>query len=74
MSDAEIRIPKTVIKRILTEYVGKNKKVRFSNEAVEKLIDYLEDIGVDIANDAIRLAKHAGRTTITLDDIKMVLR
>ncbi len=74
MSSDEIRIPKTVIKRILTEYVGKNKKVRFSNEAVNKLVDYLESVGVDIANDAIRLAKHAGRETVNLDDIKMVLR
>lgn len=46
---------------------------RVSDGAVEELADYLEDEVIKIAQSAIRLSKHAGRKTVTKDDIKLAL-
>jgi len=44
---------------------------RVSESAAEALRDVLEDAALDISSKASQLAKHAGRTTVTGDDIKM---
>lgn len=46
---------------------------RVSDSAVEELADYLEEEVIKIASSAIKLSKHAGRKTVTRDDIKLVL-
>lgn len=46
---------------------------RVSDGAVEELADYLEDEVIKIAQNAIRLSKHAGRKTVTRDDVKLAL-
>lgn len=45
---------------------------RISNEAKTELTHVLEKIGIEISKDAIKVAKHAGRKTITADDVNLV--
>ncbi|MGC8924083.1 MAG: histone family protein [Candidatus Micrarchaeia archaeon] len=44
---------------------------RVSDGAVVALADVLEEIGIQISSRAIKLARHAGRKTVTEEDIKL---
>ena len=44
---------------------------RVSRDAAEALASILEQKGTKIAVKAIKLARHAGRKTVTSDDIKL---
>lgn len=45
---------------------------RISKEAVEELRDTIEDIGMELAEKAVRISRHAGRRTVMAQDIKFV--
>ncbi|OYT62900.1 MAG: histone [Thermofilum sp. ex4484_15] len=47
---------------------------RVSEEASQALRDILERLGEEIAREAIELAKHAGRKTVTRGDIEYAAR
>lgn len=62
-------LPKAPVKRII-ENAG---AARVSDEATIALANVLEDVAADIAERAIKLAKHAGRKTIKAEDIELAV-
>ncbi|MBQ6218495.1 MAG: histone family protein [Methanosphaera sp.] len=58
-------LPIAPVKRLLKNAGA----TRISDEASEELAKVLEEIGEDLARDATRLAKHAGRKTVKAQDI-----
>ena len=47
---------------------------RVSEGAAEALRDIVEDAAMEIARRAVQLARHAGRKTVTKEDIKLAAR
>ena len=47
---------------------------RVSTDAAEALADVLEEVATYISQKAVQLAKHAGRKTVTSQDIKLAAR
>ena len=63
-------IPLAPMKRII-----KNAGApRVSEDAAEALREVLEDIALDLSRKATQLSKHAGRKTVTKNDIKLAAR
>ena len=63
-------LPIAPIKRLLKN-AGAS---RISDDAAIKLAEVLEEIGEDLARDATKLAKHAGRKTVKAEDIELASR
>ncbi|RLE75910.1 MAG: histone [Thermoprotei archaeon] len=63
-------IPLAPIDRILHK-VGAE---RVSDEAIRALRDLLERLAEDIAREALEAAKHAGRKTVTKEDVEFAVR
>ena len=47
---------------------------RVSDDAREESAKTLEEMGEEIASEAVKLAKHAGRKTIKASDVEMVVK
>jgi histone H3/H4 len=60
-------IPVAPVGRVIREAGAE----RISESASEELARILEEYGMKISNQAIALARHAGRKTVKEDDIKM---
>lgn len=63
-------IPKAPLARILIKSGAK----RVSAQAASVFTDKIEEIAREIAEDAVKIAKHAGRKTIHDSDIKLAAR
>ena len=63
-------IPKAPLGRILNKMGAK----RVSDESLSIFSEVLAEIGADIAEQASKIAKHAGRKTIHEEDIKLAAK
>ncbi len=63
-------IPKAPAARILMNAGAK----RVSGEAAETLAEVLHEIGLEISEKAVRIAKHSGRKTVNGEDVKIAVR
>jgi DNA-binding protein len=70
MPKNEVLIPRAPVARIMASGGPK----RISEKAVEAFARILERKCLDIAKRASQLAKHAGRKTITIEDIRLALK
>ncbi len=62
-------IPRAPIARILLSAGAR----RVSNDAVEELARVIQSIAEELSRQAVDVAKHAGRKTVTDEDIKVLL-
>jgi len=54
--------------------IRKGSGLRVSDSASKELSVYLDELGVRISQKASVLAKHAGRKTVTDEDIKLAIK
>ncbi|WP_414837506.1 histone family protein [Candidatus Nanosalina sp. VS9-1] len=60
-------LPNAPIERI----IRKAGAERVSEEAVDQLRFALEDLGEEVAADAVNMASHAGRNTVKEEDVEI---
>ncbi|MCX8197809.1 MAG: NFYB/HAP3 family transcription factor subunit [Candidatus Micrarchaeota archaeon] len=60
-------LPKAPVEKLIREAGA----TRVSDGAAIELAETLEKIGIEISAKAIKLSKHAGRKTVTAEDIKL---
>lgn len=63
-------IPKAPLARIMAQAGAQ----RISSDALDALVEILEDKANEIAMQAVKISKHAGRKTINDGDIKLAVR
>jgi len=64
------QLPKAAIERLIRQAGAE----RVSDSAAVELGNILEDAAMSISAEAIVLAKHAGRKTVTAEDVKLASR
>jgi len=70
MPEKKQRLPLAPFERILKDSGAK----RVSKSAMKEFAIVIEGIADEIALDAVKFAKHAGRKTVTCEDIRLVKR
>ena len=63
-------LPTAAVDRIIRKATG----VRVSESAAKELAFHLEEVGMKIAQEAALYSKHAGRKTVTDEDIRLALK
>lgn len=74
MARGERGIPMAAIERLIKSVGEKQGVTRVSDRAVRLLKSVLEEVAYEIATEALSLAKHAKRTTIKKEDIKIAAK
>jgi histone H3/H4 len=47
---------------------------RISKDAVEELRDCVDELGLEIAEQSVKISRHAGRRTVKLKDVRFVTK
>ena len=63
-------LPLAAVDRIIRKAAG----IRVSESAAKELAVHLEEVGMKVSQEASLYAKHAGRKTVTDEDIRLVLK
>jgi histone H3/H4 len=63
-------LPIAAVDRIIRKSSG----IRVSESAAKELALHLEEIGMKVAQEASLYSKHAGRKTVTDEDIRLALK
>ncbi len=63
-------LPRAPVDRV----IRKAGAERVSGEAANELAEILEDVGEEVSTQALRLARHAGRKTVTAEDVRLASR
>ena len=63
-------LPNAAVERL----IRKAGAARVSTSATEAMIEILEDVAADVAAQASKLARHAGRKTVTAQDVRMAAK
>ena len=63
-------LPIAPVKRIIKA----SGAARISDDAAIELANALEDYAEVVAEQAVKLAKHAGRKTVTAEDVKLAIQ
>jgi len=63
-------LPLAAVDRIIRKASG----IRVSEGAAKELSVYLEEVGMKVSQEASTLAKHAGRKTVTDEDVRLALK
>jgi histone H3/H4 len=66
-----VNLPIAPVERIIREN-GSGQRV--STSAARALAEVLEEYGTQISLKAVKVARHAGRKTVTAEDIKLATR
>ena len=64
------KLPMAPLERLLKEQGAH----RVSKSALSEFAGVLEEIGSELASEAVRLAKHAGRKTVHASDVRLARR
>jgi DNA-binding protein len=59
-------LPKAVVSKVMQEHGA----IRVSSKAVDVLVNYLDKEGITISKKAMIKAMHAGRKTVTREDVQ----
>lgn len=63
-------LPIAAVDRIIRKAAG----IRVSESAAKELAAHLDDVGMKVAQEAALYAKHAGRKTVTDEDVRLALK
>jgi len=63
-------LPKTQVERMLKKYSG----MRVSSDAVDELVDVLEEVAMSLGSTSVDLAATAKRKTVTIEDVKVAVK
>jgi len=68
MAKKKTYLAKAAVERLMRDAAGAE---RVSADAIDELVRYLEEVAREISSKAVELARHAGRKTVTKEDVRL---